>query len=876
MSPRARTILVFVSAAVLLWTAGLGASLGQVSNEDCLMCHEDPDLESDDGRSMYVSSDHYSNSVHGFLSCTDCHGKSADYWSVPHFDVYKPVDCSSCHAEAVSSFQESFHGIARQHGMSEAPDCSACHGKQQNPHRITSLSAETSETACQRCHTAESKAYDGSVHHEAAQEGKHSPGCTSCHPTHSKAEPPSVGAVNRLCESCHQGSMEAVRKQGHFGAVETGGVMACASCHDVHGAHRPEIDQGTLQACQNCHPEAEQHFEGSVHEALFEAGMMNCLSCHKAHHVTGVLEKTGFGCGNCHEDAEGTYRDSVHRKGRLAGDEIAADCADCHGGHHVLHPEDEESPVNRAHIPRTCGGCHGGEPVITVDYVRLPVSLPNYLDSVHGRTWKGGGMSAVCTDCHGDHDLKSASAPDSSINAQNLTATCGQCHAEIADRYAHSVHGKALAHGISDAPTCTECHDEHLILPTESEACDVSFAQQSQNTCGRCHEDPEMAARYGMSSSVVEGYEDSYHGWAVGRDCGHVAVCSDCHNAHEIRSPLDPVSSVHPANVVGTCGRCHENSNPEFAQSYSHVTARGALMPHDYVRFVYIGLIVLVLGGMVAHNGLIFGRDLQAHYRWYHGQPTVKRMNVNEVIQHMVLAITFIGLAITGFALRFPETWWAVLLENMGMNEQIRRILHRVLGTGLILVSLYHMVYMIATQRGRWLTVTIFPRWRDVREAVQNVAYYLGLRKEPPHFHRYDYTQKAEYWALVWGTFIMAVTGIILWYPDVVTGFLPAWSVRVAETIHFYEAILAVGAIVIWHFFFTIFWPKEYPMSWSWITGRMTKHHWQHHHADEAAEYGEPARGHGDAPAGGAAPAHGAAPAGTKDAAPHDDKPEFP
>lgn len=841
-----RSIPLLVTALALICAGSLFAA----ANDDCLMCHDDPELRSEDGRLMYVSGEVFGESIHGFMSCTDCHGEDGDYFDMPHWDVYKPVNCADCHEDATASFAVSFHGLARQHGRNDAPDCAACHSKTGDPHAIGPLDTATAETACQRCHTQEAKAYDSSAHHAALQNGmENSPGCVTCHATHTEARPPSVGAVNQQCESCHQGSMEAVQMQGHFGNVETGGVMACASCHDVHGAHRPEIDEGVLHACSECHADTQHEFAGSVHETLFDAGVMNCLSCHKAHHVTGVLEETGFGCGNCHEEEEHVYRDSVHREARLAGDEIAAACADCHGGHHVLSAKDPESPVHRSKIPETCGSCHGGEAVITTDYVRLPVSLPNYLESVHGVTWQGGGTSAVCTDCHGDHDLKSASDPTSAINAQNLTRTCGKCHPDVADEYADSVHGRALAHGISDAPSCTDCHDEHLILDTEDPDCDVSFARQAHDTCGKCHEDPELAARYGLSPNVVEGYEDTYHGWAVGRDCDMVAVCSDCHNSHDIRSPLDPESSIHEANVVETCGRCHPSSNPEFAQSYSHVRAREALHIHDYVRYAYIGLIFMVLGGMVLHNALIYGRDLQAHYRWYHSKPTVQRMNVNEIVQHMILAITFIGLAITGFALRFPESWWSQLFNDIGLNEMNRRLTHRFLGTALILVSIYHAIYMVATNRGRWMLSAMFPKPRDVREAIENVMFYLGLRKEPPRYHRYDYTQKAEYWALIWGTFIMAVTGIVLWFPDLATGYMPAWSVRVSETIHFYEAILAVGAIIVWHFFFTIFWPKEYPMAWSWITGKITREHWEHHHADEAAEHGAgPAHGEHDVP----------------------------
>ncbi|HXV13684.1 MAG TPA: hypothetical protein VEC56_05720, partial [Candidatus Krumholzibacteria bacterium] len=89
------------------------------------------------------------------------------------------------------------------------------------------------------------------------------------------------------------------------------------------------------------------------------------------------------------------------------------------------------------------------------------------------------------------------------------------------------------------------------------------------------------------------------------------------------------------------------------------------------------------------------------------------------------------------------------------------------------------------------------------------------------------------------GTWIMALTGLILWYPVVATNFFPVWIVRVAEVVHFYEAILAVSAIVIWHFFFVIFLPAVYPMSTTWIDGRMPEKEWKEFHAGAPAERGE-------------------------------------
>ncbi len=82
--------------------------------------------------------------------------------------------------------------------------------------------------------------------------------------------------------------------------------------------------------------------------------------------------------------------------------------------------------------------------------------------------------------------------------------------------------------------------------------------------------------------------------------------------------------------------------------------------------------------------------------------------------------------------------------------------------------------------------------------------------------------EKAEYWALVWGTAVMVVTGFILWFEDIATTFMPRWLWEVFAVVHLYEAILAVLAIVVWHFYYVFINPDEAPMSLTWLSGRMT------------------------------------------------------
>lgn len=824
--------------SLLFFTAIFGLTAGTsaaMSNEECLVCHEDPSLTNSAGRSAAVEPSLFGASVHNALSCTDCHVQPANYEDAPHFKTYQKVNCASCHDEAERSFLSGFHGKALTTGTPRAPECSSCHGVNADPHGIEPLNIRSAENSCRRCHETETKRYDGSVHHQAAAKGKDSPGCISCHPTHSDALPPSVGAVNKLCEKCHTGAMKQIETGMHRDVTAT---MSCASCHDVHATHKPHLDKGTIAACEQCHPGYRDQFIGTVHEPLLAQGKMNCISCHRTHQVTDAAESESFGCGACHSAVEAVYRTSTHRLARLHGNRTAATCADCHTGHHVKHPGDKESLVNRERIPETCGQCHGNESVITAEFVRLPISLPSYTESVHGKN-NGDALGAVCTDCHGVHDLKGAGDPSSSINRQNLSVTCGKCHNVEAKEFIGSIHGQAVALGIKDSPSCTDCHDEHLILNVDDPKASTNNANQARETCGKCHEDPAMAARYGLPTEVIESYEDSYHGWAIARGGKAVAVCTDCHNTHNVRSALDPASSINKQNVVTTCAKCHENSNAEFASSYSHLLARGRMMVHDWVRLIYIWLIVLVLGGMFVHNLIIFIHAMREHHRKHLSEPAYERMSVSEIVQHIVLAVSFIGLGITGFALRFPDTWWVKLLAFAGMNEEIRRLIHRILAVALVLSSFYHIYFLLLTYRGKKLLRAIFPKFTDIGEVIGNMLYYFGLKKHPPRFGMFDYTQKAEYWALIWGTIVMGMTGVVLWFPAIATSWLPAWVVRVCETIHYYEAILAVSAIVIWHFFFVIFLPKEYPMSWTWLTGRMSKHEWNESHPRAVEEMGE-------------------------------------
>jgi formate dehydrogenase gamma subunit len=244
---------------------------------------------------------------------------------------------------------------------------------------------------------------------------------------------------------------------------------------------------------------------------------------------------------------------------------------------------------------------------------------------------------------------------------------------------------------------------------------------------------------------------------------------------------------------------------------------------------------------MVLHNLVIMNYYMIKRRKEQAGNgTTVVRFTLNEVFQHLALSASFITLVITGFALRFPEAFWVQWLGAVGMSEYVRGYIHRVSGVILILTSAYHAWYVLATQRGRRELRALLPTWQDVSHAVDNLLYYSFRSKKKVKFGRYDYSQKAEYWALVWGTIVMAVTGLVLWFPTLATRYLPSLVIPASQTIHYYEAWLATLAIVVWHFFFVIFHPEEYPMSWTWLTGKMTKKFVKEHHTAWYEEEIEP------------------------------------
>jgi cytochrome b subunit of formate dehydrogenase len=205
------------------------------------------------------------------------------------------------------------------------------------------------------------------------------------------------------------------------------------------------------------------------------------------------------------------------------------------------------------------------------------------------------------------------------------------------------------------------------------------------------------------------------------------------------------------------------------------------------------------------------------------------RFSIAQRIEHWVQMLAFTGLALTGIPQKFVGNAWAeTWIRAMGGIE-IVRFIHHTAAIAMALACIYHVVvvaYKIFVLRVRW---TMFPRLDDVFDALDTVRYNLGLTKEKIKLDRYSFVEKAEYWAFVWGAVLMGLTGFMMWNPINTARFLPGDLIPAAKAAHGGEALLAVLAILVWHFYSV----HIKTFSKAMFTGKLTREQMEHEHALE-------------------------------------------
>jgi len=588
---------------------------------------------------------------------------------------------------------------------------------------------------------------------------------------------------------------------------------SCFECHDLSELNSQDIVD-TVSAA-------------SVHSDL------DCVDCHQG--ITELPHENSVpkvDCGSCHTEEAEVYQ--WHGRLSTATGQDIPGCADCHGRHDILPSDNRDSWVNPLNLPRTCGHCHEDLNLTEKHEILYGRAVEVYQSSVHGKAALGGVYSAAtCNDCHStggtSHRILSPKDPESSINHFNIPKTCGKCHRNVEQDYWEGIHGQLVQRGEVDAPVCTHCHGEHGIISPSDPRSPVSPSRVAEATCAPCHESAALNDKYGIPTGRLQSYIDSYHGLKSKAGDIEVANCSSCHGAHRILDHKDPTSSIYPANLKRTCGNCHPGISAEMAQTRIHETPGISQTPAaGVVRIIYIVAIVIIIGAMLLH-WLI---DLRKEIKEVSQGRQIRRMTLNEVWQHAFLMISFILLVLSGFALRFSDAWWVQWLFGWEGGFPFRGILHRVAAVVLTLTAVWHVIYLF-TDRGKQFLKDMWPEKRDFVQFGQLVGYNLGIGKVKPRFGRFSYIEKAEYWALVWGTVVMAVTGLLLWFDNLAVTWLPKGFLDVMLVIHYYEAWLATLAILIWHLYSTIFNPTVYPINPSFYTGKMPEALYRHEHPDD-------------------------------------------
>jgi cytochrome b subunit of formate dehydrogenase len=676
--------------------------------------------------------------------------------------------------------------------------------------------------------------------------------------------------ANSECLDCHVADDGAPAGEGvraGFFAKSVHGEMACIDCHDTikeasHDTPLPKVQ------CATCHADtgATHAFHARLSLAEVPTGKdTSCTECHGTHETVAVkgesfafaTAKQSAACGECHESATKDFLASAHAH---PGDGTPS-CLSCHTKAIAAVVEGGSLVELKLAQTQLCESCHVGNGDVGGRRGLGGKFVASFDQSVHGAALAGGdGKAANCVDCHGAHEMNRAAVADARVNPIHITETCAKCHETEAGDYNTSVHATALLGGNVDSAGCTSCHGEHNIQLPSDPTSPVHKANLAQQVCAECHASVRLTQKYGLSSESFRTFADSYHGLAVRGGAVEVVNCASCHGAHAIKSDTDPTSTTHKVNLARTCGECHPGANERFAVGPVHASESSReISPILYwISNIYVVLIVVVIGGMVLHNLFDFLKktrhklDLQkgiaieehVEHRLY------LRMTVHERIQHAILGISFTVLVVTGFMLRYPEAWWVQAINGMSSHAfELRGLAHRVAGVIMLVLGAWHIGYLAFTKPGRSLLRDLLPKWRDVTDPAKVLRYNLGLSKQRVMFGRFSYIEKMEYWAMVWGTFLMGATGVILWFDNVSMGFITKLGFDISRTVHFYEAILATLAIIVWHFYWVIYNPEVYPMNLSWLTGRMSELEMLEEHplqleemkAEEARKAGEAA-----------------------------------
>lgn len=703
-------------------------------------------------------------------------------------------------------------------------------------------SANAEQDKCGTCHEI-TKTLSKSIHKEME--------CADCHrkvlinenaeQIHGKVPPKAKCSVD-----CHETVIKDYNKGLHAmeSALYEGKNPACSQCHGNHDIIR------ALDPRSKVRTQIRSMLGKSAHKDL------ECSQCHSKFEYGKDRPKPG--CKKCHGEIAKIYDKSVHGRASEKGDKDAAMCYDCHGSHQIVNPKDLRSKVNKFNLPIVCGKCHANKKITGVKshHIDQPDAVNQFIDSGHGKALLKRGLNVApsCNDCHGVHDIQVHENKKSPINHRNISKTCGNCHSLIQEIYNESFHGQLLLKGDPRGPVCIDCHSSHQIGAMTH----VDFKKQSDEMCGKCHKER------------LENYRETYHGKAISHGKGEVAACFDCHGKHDIYPKNDERSllfrgknsaGLQKDNLLETCRKCHPTAGPKFAGYMTHAS-HSDKENYPYLYWTFFAMTGLLLGTFIfflLHSILWFVRAMivyskdprafkDAKMRARNDPEVFTRFHPVDRFIHVLVIVSFLTLVLTGMPLKFYETGWAKVLFDIYGGSQVAAALHRFAAIITIFYFLLHLATMLTRlfrrlkkpvigpdgiPRKRSLREVILgpdspvPHIGDLRDFVAHQKYFFG--KGPrPQFEFWTYWEKFDYMAVFWGVAVIGLSGLVMWFPEFFTRFIPGWGINIALVIHSDEALLAAGFIFTFHFFNVHFRPEKWPFDPVIFSGRISRAELEH------------------------------------------------
>jgi len=540
------------------------------------------------------------------------------------------------------------------------------------------------------------------------------------------------------------------------------------------------------KSCANCHKAEAIDIVKGVHAKAGqkdERGRgtpLGCDKCHgqKAHGLRPVKDRQSpvfldnqiRTCGECHPEDLETYLTTVHGKGLYeSGLMVTAVCADCHGPHGIYYAADRRSTLHPSKVAKTCGRCHA--------YIEERLEA-----SVHGGG-KGPGTLAEkpsaggeiqrkpsCTACHQGHHLLKPGSPEFQLQLANR---CGNCHLDLAGRYAMDTHGELTQLGSEAAAKCSDCHGAHQIRSLDDPDSALAPGKNRLETCRKCH------------VYAVANFSD-----------------------------FDPHADYTDAARYPTLYRIYEGIT--FLIGLGLVV----FLAHAFLWFVR----------SLVHT-LRYGR----HKTLVSDQRALVRFEPTDRFIYGALVMAFMGLVLTGLPLKYGSQEWAKSLARALGGFETAMVWHHFFAVVAIVGFVTHVVRgamrIVGSRKEHvpWKTIvfgpdSLVPNKRDLQDLWGMTRWFFGLGRRPV-FEHWTYWEKSDYWALWAAAILVGLSGLMLWYPNLFCTFLPGWILNAAKVIHAQVALPAASFAFLMHFFHTHFRPEKFPLDSSALLGLVSEAH---------------------------------------------------